>query len=145
MKLDEYSINFSEVLYSVFPEFEQYQEIKEYDECNEAYLLIEVPSPYNVENILWLSTYGEEITVGFDWYHTHFDYAETDEDNFKLAVEHVKEIVEEKISIAVIKRENLWVRSYIITSNDFPEVNVDETLEIKSWNDTKYFIGNSKL
>lgn len=136
MQLDEYSIIFSKMLYEVFPEFEKYQEIKEYDECNEAYLLLEIPSPSNSDNVLWLSTCNEEITVGFDWYHTHFGYSGTDEDDFKLAIEHVKEIVEEKIAIAIIKKKDSWIRSCIIRGKDLPLLDEDETIDIKSWNGT---------
>ena len=138
MQLDEYSVNFSKMLYSIFPRFKQYEEIKEYDEYSEAYLLIEVQSSSNSENILWISTYDEEITVGFDWYHTHFGYSEIDEDDFKLAIDLIKEIVEEKMAIAVIKKKDSWIRSYIIKNNELPEINKDETIEIKSWNGT-YF------
>lgn len=138
MQLDEYSINFSKVLYSTFPEFKQYQKIKDYDEYNEAYLLIEIPSPYNNDNILEVTTYGEEITVEFDLYHCHFSYGLNDEEDFRLAVEFIKEIIDEKIAIAVIKKEDEWISSCIIRENKLPKVNEDETIEIKSWNGT-YF------
>ncbi|GAA0182125.1 hypothetical protein SH2C18_45580 [Clostridium sediminicola] len=136
MELNEYSVDFSKILYSAFPTFEKYQEIKEYEGYDKAYLLIEVPSPHNKDNDLWISTHNEEITVGFDWYHTHFGYGETDEDDFKLAINFIKEIIEEKIAIAVIKKKGAWVSSCIIKDNKIPEIEEDETIEIKSWNGT---------
>lgn len=138
MQLDEYSMIFSKMLYSAFPEFEQYQQIREYSGLNEAYLIIEIPSPSNKDNVLWISTCDEEITVGFDWYHTHFGYSETDEEDFKIALEHIREIVEEKIAIIIIKKNDSWVRSSIIRDTEFPFFNEDETIDVKSWNGT-YF------
>lgn len=134
MQLDEYSANFSKELYSRFPEYKEYEELKEYDGYNEGYLLIQVPSPFDKETILWISTFSDEITIGFDWYHTHFSYSETDEEDFELAINHIEEIVQEKIAIAVIKKNGEWNRSYIIENKELPQVNENETIEIKSWN-----------
>lgn len=125
MQLDEYSANFSKALYSRFPEYKEYEELKEYDGYNEAYLLIQVPSPFDKDTILWISTFSDEITIGFDWYHTHFSCSETDEEDFELAINHIEEIVQDKIAIVVIKKNGEWNRSYIIEN---------ETIEIKSWN-----------
>ena len=75
MELDDFSNEFLNRLFRPFTEFKQYLTIKGYDNHDGSYLFVDIPSPSENEVTLWISTHEGEVTVGFDWYHSHFSYS----------------------------------------------------------------------
>jgi hypothetical protein len=77
MNLDElnsFSQQFLQVLLSRLPELAAAARIDTSEAVASGTLLIELDPPSkNVEVGLWISTDDEEVTVGFDYYHGHFD------------------------------------------------------------------------
>lgn len=137
-QLDDYSKGFLDRILIEIPECKQYVKFKKYsDERNELYDYIDIPCPSNAESNLWVSTYGDEITVGFDYFHCHFEYSDNHEDDYAEAIKMIKEIINEDIiNITGIRKGNLAFSCFIkpkeIASMEIDYDNYD-AISIKSW------------
>jgi len=154
-KLDDYSQRFADVLFQAFPEWKEFLSIQsENDFDEEGYLLVKVPAPVqslipsnllpDYKDFLIVDSNGE-ITVGFDYYHTHFDmFSGTNEaEEFKQAVEFIQSIVEEKICPVVILNGNEWCGSTSVDAGEKPDLSNWQNLSpscqdvyVRSWRGT---------
>ncbi len=109
------------------------------DEDAGAYM-VEVESPNeNASASLWISTQDEEITVGFDAFHSHFEtwHFESEVVAFSEALALAKDIVTEKQVVASWWKDEKWSGSQLIARGE--EVNrsertpADTCLRIRSW------------
>jgi hypothetical protein len=86
-----------------FPDWECFA-AKETWKGSDPYLVVTVPPPpeAKTELPLRISTWDEEVTVDFDYYHTHFDRWNPDDgdDRHNSALLYVRAILEEKIAAA---------------------------------------------
>lgn len=140
-QLDDYSKGFLEYIINEFPAYKQYVKVKKYnEEEQDTYLFIDVPCPSDEENSLWISTYGDEITVGYDYFHSHYGYNDSDEEDYIEAIEIIKDIVNEVIITITGSKEGKWTFSYFIKPEDRASLKVCydnyDTLNIKSWKGT---------
>jgi hypothetical protein len=137
-KLDDYSQRFATVLFEAFPEWRQFASVRKQNDTDESgFLVVEVPAPAKglmtndiiLKNgdFLYVCSDGE-LTIGFDYHHTHFDYFEfqTEAQNFTDAVEFIKSIIEEKICFAAVFSGNSFCGS--------TSVSVDEKPDLSNWN-----------
>ena len=96
------SIALAEELFAVFPEWRALARTETATDGAE-YLVIEVtpPSQANVEHGLVIDTSNNEVTVGFDSYHSHFDDWVGDGEHFgtKAAIEFIKQVVSERTAV----------------------------------------------
>jgi hypothetical protein len=154
-KLDDYSQRFADVLFQTFPEWKEFLCVQsENDSDDDGYLLVQVPAPVkglipssllpDYKDFLTIDTDGE-ITVGFDFYHTHFDmFSGTNEaEEFKQAVELIQSIVEEKICPVVILNGNEWCGSTSVDAGEKPDLSNWQNLNpssqevyVRSWRGT---------
>lgn len=88
MKLTNYSNLFLKKLLAEFPEFEKYYTFKKYEDSEELYLLVEIPY-----KDIWISTYHDNLTIGFENQHTHFSFHDTDEEDFNAAIKFLKNLM----------------------------------------------------
>jgi hypothetical protein len=90
----------------VLAAFPQWELLAEEDTCKGSapYLVVTVPAPpqANTDLPLRISTWDEEVTVDFDYYHTHFDRwnPEKDDDLHQSALLFVQAILQEKVAAA---------------------------------------------
>ncbi len=136
-QLDDYSLRFAEQLFAQFPQWREFASIKG---DGEGILLLKVPAPKAMrereEDALWMDTDGE-ITVSFDAYHTHFGLSQNEE--LARAVKFIKDLVEEKICVVSLWRNNEWRGSTDIESGQEPNVSGFshfDTIRIRSWQGT---------
>ena len=96
------SLTTAEQLFAEFPKWRALAR-SETAEAGTQYLVIEVPPPPQamVEHGLVIDTSNDEITVGFDSYHSHFDDWVGDGEQFgtQAAIEFIKQIIFERTAV----------------------------------------------
>lgn len=101
--LDDYSSSVARELFADFPEWQQYAR-EENTEDGVGYLVIEVPAPTASQASEGISvmTYNTEVTVSFDYYHSHFETwrSTTPDDEFWSALPFVKSLLNDAIAVA---------------------------------------------
>jgi hypothetical protein len=127
---------------AAFPEWARYA-TEETWKGSEPYLVVTVPAPGGAGTILPLriSTWDEEITVDFDYYHTHFERWSPNpgDSKYESALIYVRELLAENIAVA-----SWWQDSHCRACSQFepgtppsPPVKVAYTrVRIRSWNGT---------
>lgn len=100
-------------------------------------LLVELQSPSGRQ--FWLSTSGDEITVGFDLHHGHFGSPlDPDaEDDVAQATAYIRDLMSRRCRIAVWKRGERFVMSETIEGDSVPPV------ESRSWVERRLLRGCS--
>ena len=92
----------AEALFEVFPEWRSLAR-REVDEYGSEYVVVEVspPSEADIHGSLLIDTWNDEVTVGFDFYHGHFDDWAGQSRPFGTgsALEFVQQIVEERVAV----------------------------------------------
>ena len=88
-----------------------------------------------------IHTDNEEVTVGIDYYHSHFDSMVGDDDHFgtRAAVEFVRQIVSERIVVVSWWLDDHWRGSSQIEAGAQPSaafVKEYNRIRVRSWNGT---------
>jgi hypothetical protein len=115
---DTRSEEFAQALFSAFPDWRALAREMTYD-GGDSSLLIDVPAPPEAEaqRGLRIDIAGEQLTIGFDWYHCHFEPDEwfmdpclADEalSGAAAALEFVKRIVSEQLVVVSYWRDTAW-------------------------------------
>ena len=138
-QLDDYSKGFLDRILIEIPECKQYVKFKEYsDETSGTYVYIGIPCPSDTESNLWISTYSDEITVGFNYFHCHLGYSDNHREDYDEAIKMIKEIINEDIINITGTREGNLAFSCFIKPEEIAsmEINYDnyDAISIKSWN-----------
>ena len=107
--LNEFSSAFSVALFERHPAWLEFGRVDESAE-QPGSLIVEVPSPAESDpQDLWILTDEDEVTVGFDRYHWHFnDYDATDAELFNQVLAFVEDILEERTIIGVVMEGDRW-------------------------------------
>lgn len=91
-----------ELLFAEFPKWRSLAKLEVGADGSE-YTVVEVspPAAANVEHGLVVDTANEEVTVGFDAYHSHFDDWVGDGSQFgtEAAIEFIKQLLQEKVAV----------------------------------------------
>ena len=105
--------------------------------------MVEVTSPVtaDVKHGLVVDTSNEEITVGFDCYHSHFDEWVGDGESFGTlaALEFIKQVVSERVAVVSWWRDDEWCGSAQLEAGASPAVpswassNSFNRIRIRSW------------
>ena len=99
--MSPFSLRIREEILSTFPEWSKFA-VEETYKGSEPYLVVTVPAPpeANTELPLRISTWDEEVTVDFDYYHTHFEKwrPEGDDDRHRSGQLYVKSLLNEEIA-----------------------------------------------
>ena len=89
-------------LFAAFPHWRTLVR-REETQSGASYLVVEITPPAAAEVVhgLRIDTSNEEVTVGFDCYHSHFDSWVGDGEHFgtQAAVEFIKQIVSERVAV----------------------------------------------
>jgi hypothetical protein len=129
----------------VFPEWRGLvREERDEDGTSFEVLAVAAPEEANVEHGLVIDTSRSEITVGFDFYHSHFDDWTGDGEHFgtKAALEFIKQIISEKIAVVSWWGGNIWCGSAPIEGGHAPGLpswTVTESINrirVRSWRGT---------
>jgi len=103
----EYSEKFATYIFERHPEW---KELGRFEDS--GVLVIEVPSPnHSALTGLLIDTDNEEVTVGFDMFHTHFFMEEEDEKNFEQALDFIDGLLREEYVVLVYMQADKWTGS----------------------------------
>ncbi|MDQ2732509.1 MAG: hypothetical protein M3Y56_12685 [Armatimonadota bacterium] len=148
--LDDYAQRFANELFEAIPEWWQYV----LDEFPEIFtkpvkgcLIVKVPAPVQVSSPLfgdWLliDTCDGEVTVTFDYYHTHFDcFSDVPEElGFREAIEFIQSFVKEEFCVVVTMDGDKWLGSTTVKPDEEPDLSwlkfPCERVYIRSWKGT---------
>jgi hypothetical protein len=135
-------LNAASELFSLFPQWRTLARTEK-DEDGTEFLVVDVTAApeANVEYGLTIDTAGGEITVGFDYYHSHFDEWVGDGEHFgtKAALEFIRQIVSEEVAVASWWKGNEWKGSTQIAAGEEPKMTwmADfDRIRVRSWKGT---------
>lgn len=151
-KLDDYSRRFADVLFGTFPEWRQFASVQKADAMNETgFLVVKVPVPTRGliatglltrdGDFLRIDSDGE-VTVGFDYHHTHFDNFDyqTEAENFADAVGFVKSILDEEVCFVAVFNGCSFCGSTSVAAGEVPDLSrwdwLDQSCQdvyVRSW------------
>lgn len=135
----------AEELFAAFPQWRALART-ERGEDGLPYVVVEVEAPVgaDVEHGLVVDTSREEITVGFDCYHSHFDEWVGDGQHFgtEAAIEFIRQIVGERVSVVSWWFNDQWRGSAQLEAGAVPEApswagaESYNRVRVRSWNGT---------
>ncbi|WP_255989659.1 hypothetical protein [Chitinolyticbacter albus] len=101
--MSPFSIRIREEVLATFPEWSAFA-VEQAFKGSGPYLVVTVPAPPEAksDHPLRISTWDDEVTVEFDYYHTHFDrWNPVEGDNrHTSALFYVKSVLDEKVAVA---------------------------------------------
>ena len=141
--MDELSKDFADALFREFPDWRPLARVERL-ESGADFLVVEVPPPSTaaVDSPLVVTTQGEEVSVFFDHWHTHFGWpTEMPVPNlFEDPIIFLRELVTERIVIAVWHNGQEWrgssahpVDDLVSKPDEFKPVS---EVRIRSWRGT---------
>lgn len=141
--LDDFSLGVADRLFTKFPEWRKFAEIKATDN-QIKYLQLEITPPpgASVVSGLIISTENKEVTIGFDYYHGHFFDQFFDGECLAAdtAIDFIDQLLSEEISVVSWwNSDKLIAWSTILDGKaQLPEDIVGQYshIRIRSWNGT---------
>lgn len=140
--MNTHSTTAAEALFEAFPEWRQFART-ETSEDGGSYLVVEVPAPpeAKVEHGLVIDTSNEEVTVGFDCYHTHFDDWVGDGEHFgtHAALQFISQVVSERVAVVSWWFNDVWRGSAQLDGDAKPDVpdwvrkDAINRIRVRSW------------
>lgn len=138
-KMDKFSERASKEILDAFPEWQNLADTQE-GVAGKIFFVLKIgpPADADVDQGLLIHTHNNEITVAFDYYHSHFDSVLGDGEPDGIgAVEFVRGIIEERIAVASWWLDDKWMGSVQIeagTPPTFPFKGKYNRLRVRSWN-----------
>jgi hypothetical protein len=107
-------------------------------------LEVQAPAGANVKHGLVIDTAGDEITISFDAYHSHFDEWVGDGTQFgtMAALEFIKQLVSERVAVLSWWKGEQWCGSTQLEAGQAPELPswagapTIERIRVRSWKGT---------
>lgn len=136
--LSDFSRLCAERILTVHPEWAEFARVVDAEHPDGGIVRFEVPSQSVVHtHTLFISTDDDELTVGLDNYHTHFEpYAPTDEEVVDEALDFIQGILEERYLIAVLMKEQDWRGSRVVEPGGLFVVPDAHQGYVVSWRDS---------
>jgi hypothetical protein len=122
--MDTFSLISNEQLFAAFPEWRALARWEQ-AENGSLYLIVRVlpPTSAQVHHGLLISTSNEEVSVSFDFYHSHFYELNGDEDHLEtlVALELINQILSEQVSVVSWWLDTEWHGSALLKAGALPE------------------------
>ncbi len=111
MELGAFSLAFADDLFRVFPEWRALARVQGEDDLATGYLVVEVPPPSGATEPLHVWTEGDEVTVFFDAYHTHFEWPVGDAvvSSYENPITFIREILAETLVVVSWWNDGEWL------------------------------------
>jgi len=135
--MDELSQAFAQAFVSTFPQWEQLAKAVKDEKTRVSYIEVDVGQE-GTDRVLHLSTADNEITIGFDNWHTHigpFLGSDTAE-SVAEAIAIIESFIAEETIVKVSRRDGVWIESnfeYLVAPSE-PKPN--STAQVFSWRRT---------
>ena len=137
--MDAFSDQAASAIFAAFPGWRQYGR-EEQREDGTSYLVLQIDPPLEaaVDKVLLIHTDNDEVTVGFDFYHSHFGSAVGDGNRLgaAAAVEFVRHLVSERIAVASWWLDDDWRGSAQVAAGATPIasfVKEHNRIRVRSW------------
>ena len=145
--MDDFSASVADEIFADFPEWRIFGK-EEVATDGSHYLVVDVPSPKEADTPdgLVISTYDGEITVSFDFYHSHFDQWRPSEpdDGYGSALELVQSILNESVAISSWWNGDQWLGSGRVINGELREVSFEYTrIRVRSWRGRHNTLGST--
>jgi hypothetical protein len=129
----EYSEQFAKLLFERHPEWKPFSRFE-----SSGALVVEMASPNpNTRSELRIDTEREEVTVGFDMFHTHFFMEDDGQKNFEQAIDFVERFLNEEHVVLVYMRGDKWTGSMCCSLEDpWPIPEFGQRRYVRSWRGT---------
>lgn len=130
-QLDSFSRDFFEHFSKAFPALADHAVIKEHS------LSIEfAPDPARPDVVFGLWTDNDEVTIGFDQFHMHFDWPADFEDWQSDPLAFVDALLRDQIVIEVWRKAGQWSGSSVLEAARDPDLSGmcdDNSVTLRSW------------
>jgi hypothetical protein len=137
--MDEFSQRTAREIFASFPEWEALSTCQTW-KGSEPFLVVTIPPPAeaNTDLPLRISTWDEEVTVDFDYYHTHFNkwMPEEGDGRHDAALLYVRDLLEEKMAVVSWWQDDLCKScgQYVPGAELKPTFNIHWTAaRVRSW------------
>jgi hypothetical protein len=137
--MNEFSTTIAEEIFASYPEWRT-RAREEDAQDGSTYLYIEVPTPAaaNTTHGLEINTDNEEVTVTFDFYHSHFERWKVQESGFEheASPPFVQALLSESVAVASWWQGEQWRGSCQLAVGEEPELTVAEEfnrIRVRSW------------
>lgn len=136
----DFSTEAAEQLFARYPDWRKYARSEKADD-GKPFVRLEVPAPVEANAIggLIVSTANEEVTVEFDYYHSHFDDMVGDGENvgIEAALAFIDRVLAEKVAAVSWWNDDEWRGSATIEAGKEPQAS-DFThpfnrVRVRSW------------
>ncbi|MCC7412608.1 MAG: hypothetical protein IT495_13395 [Gammaproteobacteria bacterium] len=140
--MDRFSEQAADEFLAAFPEWREFARSEQRDDGSSYFVLqIDPPAQAAVEHGLLVHTDNDEVTVGFDFYHSHFDSMVGDGEHFgtTAAVALVRQIVSERVAVVSWWLGESWAGSSQIEAGAQPSakfVKDYSRIRVRSWKGT---------
>ena len=146
-QLDDHSKAFAQALFSVRPSWREFARVEKSSYGDQLILVVTVDPPESskADHPLIIDSDNDEITIGFDVYHAHFNWPDL---GYGDPFQFIEDVVEERIAVVSLWAGEKWVLSTTldVTSGEAALAHVPEGAtfkKIRSWNGT--YSGNESL
>jgi hypothetical protein len=136
--LNPLSRSFAELLFQEFGEWEKFAELLP-DPYGSGGSAMEVTvAQTGTDRALRVRTDDNEITVGYDMWHTHVGafMGISDSEAIELALADIRSIIAEQSVIVVVYRDGKWERSSLEYADSVVAVDPGSTTHVYSWKGT---------
>jgi len=137
--MNQFSATVAEEIFASYPEWRS-RAREEDAQDGSTYLYIEVPAPAAADTThgLEINTDNEEVTVSFDFYHSHFDRWKVQQPGFEhqAALPFVQALLSESVAVASWWQGEQWCGSCQLAAGEEPELTVAQEfnrIRVRSW------------
>ena len=136
-KLNPFSRSFFVELSRLFPDLASKAVNDDNEKVLAGSLLIEfAPDASRPESVFFISTDNEEITVGFDHYHSHFEWPAEYSGWQMNPLTFIDALLHDRILVEVWKKAGKWAGSSALEANEEPDLSgmeKDHVVTLRSW------------
>jgi hypothetical protein len=136
-KLNPFSRSVFDELSKSFPDLASKAVNDDNEKVATGSLLIEFsPDASRPDSVFWISTDNEEVTIGFDQYHSHFDWPAEYSDWQMNPLTFIDALLHDRILVEVWKKAGQWTGSSVLEANGEPDISgmeKDHVVILRSW------------
>lgn len=136
-KLNSFSRTFFTDLLQSFPDLASKAVIDDKENVQPGSILLEfTPDASRPESIFYISTNNEEVTIGFDRYHSHFDWPAKLSDWQTNPLTFIDALLHDQIFVEVWEKAGEWTGSSIIEADEEADLfgmEKDHVVFYRSW------------
>ena len=118
-RLDAFSRNFASALFAAYPEWRRSAEMFEALDASTHCLLVRIPAPAESRAAypLLITTDNEDVTIGFDSYHSHFEWPCADNEcGNPLAF--IADLLCERLKVVSFWQDDKWCGSQTLAAGE---------------------------